>query len=319
MKVAARGPPFRTTAVLVLLVALISVCALRYHAGQDALVSATREERTGGNAGTGPIAGVSGAAEPSSTRPTPISTEHAAASSTVASHPFQDVNSAVSAPARTKTAPATGRLNSSGTADSPASAGKDQLADEVPASWGITGSNAEGYTLRTNRAAVLSGSASAVLEAAPDADTSRFGSLVQASSAAAFKGKRIELSGYIAAENALAGASIWLRADDANGTVVAFENSLARGVRGTTEWSYQNIVIDIPQGAVALLYGAILNGRGRLYVDDLQFRVVDASVPPTTRPIAPQPHLAQGATSDPGREPRNLDFEETETRNSAHR
>jgi len=186
-----------------------------------------------------------------------------------------------------------------------------QVADEAPAYWGITGSNSEAYTLRTNRAVVLSGSASAVLEADPEADTSRFGALVQASSAAAFKGKRIELSAYIAAENALACASIWLRADDANGTMLAFDNSFARGVRGTAEWTYQNIVMDVPEGAVALFYGALLNGRGRLYVDDVQFRIVDASVPVTAKPITPQPHLAQGPASDPGREARNLDFEET--------
>jgi hypothetical protein len=240
-------------------------------------------------------------------------------SDALSNHPYQDVNRAVSAAdARTETAPARTALNDAGrrTADID-SPDDEQVAEEVPAYWGITGSNSEVYTLRTNRAVVLSGSASAVLEADPEADASRFGSLVQASSAAAFKGKRIELSGYIAAENALAGASIWLRADDANGTVVAFENSFARGVQGTTEWTYQNIVIDIPKEAVVVFYGAMLSGRGRLYVDDVQFRVVDVSVPVTAKPITPQPHLAQGPMSDPGREPRNLDFEETVTRRRA--
>src|ERR1044072_5200149 len=111
-----------------------------------------------------------------------------------------------------------------------------QAAGEFPRDWGITGSNWERYSLRTDREVVMSGAASAVLEAAEDADASRFGSLVQVSPAAAFRGKRIEMSGYIATRNAPGGASIWLRADDANGTVVAFENTLPRGIRGTTEW-----------------------------------------------------------------------------------
>ena len=82
------------------------------------------------------------------------------------------------------------------------------------------------------------------------------------------------------------------------------------GFRGTTAWTYQSIVMDIPKEAVALLYGAILSGHGNLHVDDVQIRVVDASVPVTAKPVTPQPHLAQGATADPGRAPRNLDFEE---------
>ena len=189
-----------------------------------------------------------------------------------------------------------------------------QAAEEVPRHWGITGSNAERYTLRTDSGVVLSGSASAVLEAAADADTSRFGALVQVSSAMAFKGKRIEMSGYIATQSAPAGASIWMRADDANGTVVAFENPFLRGIRGTTEWTYQSIVMDVPKEAVALLYGAVLSGRGKVFVDDVQIRIVDESVALTAKPITPELHLARGQTSDPGEEPRNLDFEESATR-----
>ena len=321
VEVPARKSPLRTTAVLVLLVVLIGVCALVYKGKQRASESAAREVPTVRSAELGQNAGAPGVPDASPTRPAKISAGDFKASSTLSSPPYQEFNRAVSASAApTKSAPAGSVLNDARmrTADTPASAGSEQVAEEVPAYWGITGSNSEVYTLRTNRAVVLSGSASAVLEADPEADTSRFGSLVQASSVAAFKGKRIELSGYIASENALAGASIWLRADDANGTVVAFENSFARGIRGTTEWTYQNIVIDIPKEAVALFYGAMLSGRGRLYVDDVQFRVVDATVPVTARPITPQPHLAQGATSDSGRETRNLDFEETVTRKRAH-
>jgi hypothetical protein len=185
-----------------------------------------------------------------------------------------------------------------------------QVADEVPQYWGVTGSNWERYKLRTDRTVVLSGSASAVLEADADADTSRFGALVQVSSAAAFRGKRVEVSGYIATQNAPAGAALWMRADDASGTMVAFENTFPRqGIRGTADWTYQNIVMDIPREAVALVYGAVLSGRGKLYVDDVQFRTVDASVPATAKPVTPQPHLAQRATPDPGGAPRNLDFE----------
>ena len=187
-----------------------------------------------------------------------------------------------------------------------------QGTGQVPLDWGITGSNPQGYKLRTDRAVVLSGSASAVLESYADTDTVRYGALIQVASAAAFKGKRIELSGYLASQDAPAGAAMWLRADDANGAMVAFENTGPRGIRGTQEWTYQNIVMDIPEEAVVLVYGAVLKATGKLYLDDFQFRVVDASVPATAKPVTqPQPPLIRGPIPDPGRAPRNLDFEET--------
>jgi hypothetical protein len=189
-------------------------------------------------------------------------------------------------------------------------------ADERPAAWGITGSGqqsgSESYVLRTSRIAVLSGKASAVLSADESADPDRFGATVQATSAASFRGKRIELSAYIACAKAPGGASIWLRADDAQGNVVAFDNSMTRGIRGTVPWTYQNIVLDVPQNAVALLYGAVLNGKGVLYIDDVQFRTVNTDVPVTA-----QPPLQRSSTGWPpdttslAPEPRNLDFEQT--------
>lgn len=184
-------------------------------------------------------------------------------------------------------------------------------SDETPTGWGITGSNAQSYSLQTNRLVALSGGACAELIASSDADTSRFGALVQISSARAFAGKRLELSGYISSVDAPAGAALWLRADSSDRKIVGFENTLPRGIRGTQEWSYQSIVMDIPAEAAVLVYGAFLNGRGTLYVDDLQFRIVDESTPVTAKPVPSQGRSSAGVdlrTLDP---PRNLDFEDT--------
>lgn len=184
--------------------------------------------------------------------------------------------------------------------------------NEKPTDWGITGSNTEGYTLQTDRLRPLSGGACAALLAIPDADTSRFGALFQAASARGFVGKRLELSGYIASHDAPAGASLWLRADAADGTTVGFENTLPRGIRGTQDWTYQNIVMDVPPEAAVLMYGAILNGRGTLYVDDLQFRIVDENTSVTARPIPIRARPRAGAGSQISVVPRNLDFEQTQ-------
>lgn len=184
--------------------------------------------------------------------------------------------------------------------------------NEKPTDWGITGSNTEGYTLQTDRLRPLSGGACAALLAIPDADTSRFGALFQAASARGFVGKRLELSGYIASHDAPAGASLWLRADAADGTTVGFDNTLLRGIRGTQDWTYQNIVMDIPPEATNLIYGAVLNGRGTLYVDDLQFRIVDENTSVTAKPVPVRARPSVGAGSQITLVPRNLDFEQTQ-------
>jgi hypothetical protein len=157
----------------------------------------------------------------------------------------------------------------------------------------------------------LSGSACAALIAIPDADTSRFGALFQVASAREFAGKRVEFSGYIATNDAPAGASLWLRADASDRTIVGFENTLPRGIRGTEDWTYQSIVMDIPAEAAVLLYGAVLNARGAVYVDDLQFRIVDESTPVTAKPISSRGRSSAGVDLRLADPPRNLDFEQT--------
>ena len=78
--------------------------------------------------------------------------------------------------------------------------------------------------------------------------------------------QRVEFAAQLASENAHAGAFLWMRADDSYGVQVAFDNALSRGIRGTRDWSAQRIVMDIPESAAVLLYGAVLIGEGRVYM-----------------------------------------------------
>ncbi|MBX5461163.1 MAG: hypothetical protein IRZ28_08740 [Steroidobacteraceae bacterium] len=155
---------------------------------------------------------------------------------------------------------------------------------DAPANWFLQGTNAGSYKLRLSREMVFAGAASAVLIASERADPSRFGSITQAVSAEAFRGKRLELTAQMATEEAHVGSALWVRADDQHGTMVAFENAHARGPRGSQSWTSQRIVIDIPDTAAALLFGAVLRGAGKLYLDQVALRVVDSSVPLTAKP-----------------------------------
>ena len=71
--------------------------------------------------------------------------------------------------------------------------------------------------------------------------------------------------------------------------------------------------MDVPETAVAIYYGALLRGQGKMYVDDLHLRIVDHSVPVTAVPWRPvsasvSAHAVQSRSLA---EPRNVDFEVT--------
>ena len=91
----------------------------------------------------------------------------------------------------------------------------------------------------------------------------------------------------------------WFRIDGQGARPLAFDNMHGRAVRGTTGWKKYEIVLDVPQQATNLAYGALLDGTGKIWFSDLSFEVVDRSVATTNE---------SGWDALP--KPSNLDFSE---------
>ncbi|MGI8684822.1 MAG: hypothetical protein ACR2MO_07005 [Acidimicrobiales bacterium] len=91
-------------------------------------------------------------------------------------------------------------------------------------------------------------------------------------------------------------AGLWFRVDGDGRNSLAFDNMQNRPVQGTTGWARYEVVLDVPEGATLLAYGALLSGSGEIAVADLRIEKVGADVPTTDRK-----HLDR---------PANLDFSE---------
>lgn len=127
---------------------------------------------------------------------------------------------------------------------------------------------------------------------------SRFFAINQTLSAEDYRGKRVRLKGQVKTKDVEKWAGFWLRADDEK-KIVAFDNMQRRGIIGTTGWQPAEIVLDIPPEAEKLTFGLILDGKGKAWMRDVTFEVVDATVP-----------LTAPARMDLPKAPVNLDFTE---------
>lgn len=128
-----------------------------------------------------------------------------------------------------------------------------------------------------------------------------FAALNQTFSAQDYRGKRVRLTGRVKTSAVAKWAGFWLRADSANGSILAFDNMQNRGVSGTSDWKPGAIVLDIPEDAETLHLGFILDGKGTAWATGIVFEEVDASVP-VTNMRTPELSLP--------RKPVNLDFAE---------
>lgn len=171
------------------------------------------------------------------------------------------------------------------------------------------------YRFSSDSETVWNGSASASI-AAKDGNVTTLEAdvMAQVSRANRFRGKRVKYSGWVRTRkahiNAWFSTFLWFRVEDSNGVVIAFQSTPGLAV-GDSEWTEHVIVIDVPQEASVLLYGAVIGGAGTFWMDAASISVVasDEALTPSPRPPPGNLNLA----IDPSRAlpfPMNLDFEE---------
>jgi hypothetical protein len=166
--------------------------------------------------------------------------------------------------------------------------------------WWHAGSRPAAYAIELDRAVPHGGRASARLRAV-EPDAKGFGSLMQMAKADKLLGKRVRLSGWVRAEGVARSAGLWMRVDGPAldpTRWLALDAMSDRRITGTRPWQRYEIVLEVAPDAVDIAFGATLSGPGTIWVDDLRFDVVDASVPLTgSQKVLLRP------------EPQNLGFE----------
>lgn len=95
---------------------------------------------------------------------------------------------------------------------------------------------------------------------------------------AVYYGSKIKLTGYLKTENVAGFAGIMLRIDGNEG-VLAFDNMQNNGVKGTTDWQEYTITLDYnAEQAQNIIIGAVLSGKGIVWMDDLKLYIDDKEI-----------------------------------------
>jgi hypothetical protein len=180
------------------------------------------------------------------------------------------------------------------------------LSFDLPAGWLKAGSNPKSYEMGIDKGAGQSGTNAATIKSI-DKKIDGFGTLMQNFLPDNYLGKRLRMSGFLKTKNVSDWSGFWLRIDDKGEkeNSLGFDNmhdgKIDRSVKGTTNWTNYEIVLDVPLNSSNIAFGALLVGTGQIWFDNLKFEIVDNSVPTTGID-----NEVQGKKS---KEPINLDFE----------
>lgn len=170
---------------------------------------------------------------------------------------------------------------------------------DAPQGWFLAGNSPQDYTADADLDKPKSGSSSALLQSRPGRAPEGFGTLMQTFGAAGYTGKRVRMTADVRSHGVEKWAGLWMRVDGADRKPVAFDNMQQRPITGTSDWRSYAVVLDVPTESQSISFGVLLTGSGKVWIDNVRFEEVDASVPVTgsRAPVAPGPA------------PSNLDFE----------
>ncbi len=173
---------------------------------------------------------------------------------------------------------------------------------DLPSNWFKAGSKPKSYDMGIDKKAGYSGKNAATIKS-NEKVIEGFGTLMQQCKPGKYADKRIKMSGYVKTESVEKSCGLWLRVDQVGSTKpLSFDNMSDRPIKGTTAWTRYEIVLDVPQNASLIAFGALLEGTGQLWFDNLSFEIVDDSVPATGS-------INNSQVPSPS-EPLNLDFEQ---------
>lgn len=166
----------------------------------------------------------------------------------------------------------------------------DAQAPNPIAGWRCSG------TCMRDSVARSEGLASAVVGPAGGA----FGMMNQSMKPDAFRGKRVRYSAMVKTDSiaSAAGAGLWMRVDGPNvGQILQFDNMFDRPIPSFTDWKRHEIVLEVPEESSYIIWGLIVNGPGKAWIDDVRIEVVDATTPSTHRPGSEQ-HAPHDVTAE---------------------
>lgn len=147
--------------------------------------------------------------------------------------------------------------------------------------WFLAGSSPGSYTIGVVKDAQRNGNVGYIKSKNTEITVQEFGTIMQQFTPKDYLGKKVKLTGYLKSANVKAWAGMWMRVDGNDKKVLSFDNMQDRPIRGTTDWTKYEIILNVPKESKLLAYGVLLSGNGSVWLDDFKFEILQSDEEPT--------------------------------------
>jgi len=161
------------------------------------------------------------------------------------------------------------------------------LYDSIPKGWRGGIQNGADIVLGTDQQVKHSGKSSGFIQRIPTPIDAN-GAMMQSNVANPYRNKRVRFSVYIKSSE-VQSAYIFFTVQSPD-SAIAYANNKESAIHENTEWTLCQLTLDIPENSRNMDFGVILNGQGKVWIDDGKLEIVDHSVPSDDR-------IAKGLTN----------------------
>jgi hypothetical protein len=157
------------------------------------------------------------------------------------------------------------------------------VSDQRIKGWFLAGSTPEYYKIGLEDNPEK-GSKVAYLRSTRNKINNGFGTIMQNFEPIDFLGKKVKLTGSIKSSNVEDWSGMWMRVDGNKGRkkeVLAFDNMQDRPIKGNTNWTDYEIILEVPDNATGISYGVLINGAGEVLIHHFNFEILNDSAEST--------------------------------------
>ncbi|WFR56832.1 AraC family transcriptional regulator [Anaerocolumna sp. AGMB13025] len=148
--------------------------------------------------------------------------------------------------------------------------------------WIVIGTAPREYSVDFDRAIFHKGNRSVrIVGEGININNKDYMTVMQQFKASNYVGKRIRFSAFIKTQEVEVLCGLWMRINDSTANILKIDNMQNRPIKGTKEWNYYAVVLDVPTNSNVINIGILLNGKGTVWMDHVNFEIVDKNVETT--------------------------------------
>lgn len=148
--------------------------------------------------------------------------------------------------------------------------------------WIVTGTAPREYNVDFDYVIFHKGSRSVRIKGERiNIDSGDYMTVMQQFKASNYIGKRIRFSAFVKTQEVKEWCGLWMRINGVTANILKIDNMQNRPIKGTKEWNYYSVVLDIPENSNIINIGILLNGKGTVWMDHVNFEIVDKNVDTT--------------------------------------